>query len=657
MKQTLNQFSKKGRYDMNSRTIKTGTIVAASIAVLTASAFFGLYYSMCNATASLTYLCPPITSIGGISASWISQTGVVYAGVPGPNNGSIYSSSDGITWSAPMLNIADANGCRSIFVNAKGYIFASSLSNSSAGIWRSINNGENWTEVLALNASQRIWGMDSDTGGNIFAGLYATQAGAVIWKSIDDGATWNIVYNDQQANHVHQIAVDKVTNYIYASVGDNVTPFYSYYVIRSTDDGLTWNKILAGMPQVVGIAAGNGYRVFGSDTGDNGAIYRTTDDISYSTVFQFSGNVQNFWIRSDNSSTLFASFVAQKMLKAEILISVDNGTTWQHFWGLNASVPYDGSQYCSNFVNGIAYFSNNDGLYHAYKIYSRDYYHGGWCLNFSGTNAPYVSLSYAGNSASLTIEAWVKPAYDITPGSNSTYGHRWGTVAHRDTVGGDASGDGGWWFGFDYLNGVLDFRLFQGYATTPVFNANNHLWNSSSWYYIAVTYDAYASSGNVKFYVNGTLDSQRDGQYNIYYYTNPQHPLEVGAMSDNTNGNSAYAGLIDELRVWNVPRNQTEIQSAWNRILNDTETANSYLVGYWRFDDGSGKYAADYSSYEYVGTLLPNEFQPQWVTPGAPITPEFSSISMMFGLVAISSISAIPLRRRLKKLGPPRLRE
>lgn len=322
-----------------------------------------------NASITFSSILTPITNINGISASWISQTGIVYAGVSG-HNVSIYSSSDGgVTWSAPMLNIPDASGFRSIFVNARGYIFASpSLSTSYSGIWRSIDNGATWAKVLALNASQRVWGIDADINGNLFAGLYG-GADAIIWKSSDDGVTWKISYNDSNAAHIHQICVDRSTGYIYASVGDNTTPSYIKYVIRSTDDGLTWSKILAGMPQVAGIAIGNGFRVFGSDTwGMNATIYRTTDDISYTTVFQFSGNVQNFWMRSDTPTTVFASFVAGALLKAEILISTDGGLTWQDFKDLDGSVQYAGSQYCSNFVNGVAYFSNNNGSPHTYKI-------------------------------------------------------------------------------------------------------------------------------------------------------------------------------------------------------------------------------------------------------------------------------------------------
>lgn len=282
-------------------------------------------------------------------------------------------------------------------------------------------------------------------------------------------------------------------------------------------------------------------------------------------------------------------------------------------------------------------------------------YPGNWCLNFTGINASYVSLGYAGNSANLTIEAWVKPLYDVAPYSNSTYGHRWGTVAHHDEVGADASGVGGWWFGFDYLTGVLDFQLYHNYYTAPSFHTVNSFWNSSSWYYIAVTYDVAAASGNVKFYVNGSLDSQQDGSYIIYYYA-PILPLEIGAQSA-ANGPFAYAGLIDEFRVWNVSRTQPEIQSAWNRILNDSETASPDLTGYWRLDDGSGTYATDSSSYKHTGTLLPNESPPQWVTPGAPTISEFSLLFMTLGLLATSSMGALLLRRRLKKLGPSRLRE
>lgn len=289
----------------------------------------------------------------------------------------------------------------------------------------------------------------------------------------------------------------------------------------------------------------------------------------------------------------------------------------------------------------------------AFRTVGADY-PGNQCLSFDGTSN-YVDF---GNSSifrcfKLTIEAWIEPKYNIQHGSDGTYGHAFGTVAQRRFMSSIIS-QGGWWFGFNYANGVLEFAFTtsSGGGST-YYDATSTFWNSSLWYHIAITYDPEAASNNLNFYVNGTLDSSFRELHSIYY---ENYPLQVGEESNSQYylGNFAYAGLIDEFRIWNVSRTQAEIQSAWNRTLTNTEVTNPNLVGYWHFDDGSGNYTQDSSLYGNVGTLTNS---PQWITPGAPIVPEFSSILVMLVLMTTISISAILLQRRLRKLNRARFND
>src|SRR5208337_5305836 len=132
------------------------------------------------------------------------------------------------------------------------------------------------------------------------------------------------------------------------------------------------------------------------------------------------------------------------------------------------------------------------------------------------------------------------------------------------------------------------------------------------------TFDPEATSNNLKFYVNGTLDNSIGDKHSISY---GNYSLQMGEDPNSYYGSTfAYGGLIDEFRIWNVSRTQTEIQSDWNRTLDTSyaEGANPNLVGYWRFDDGSGSNVTDYSRYKNNGTL-PSSNPPQWVSPGSPI--------------------------------------
>ena len=53
--------------------------------------------------------------------------------------------------------------------------------------------------------------------------------------------------------------------------------------------------------------------------------------------------------------------------------------------------------------------------------------------------------------------------------------------------------------------------------------------------------------------------------------------LTIGNVSSNDN----FVGAIDEVRLWNVARTQTEIQSY---MLNPLKGSEQGLIGYWQFE-------------------------------------------------------------------------
>lgn len=291
-------------------------------------------------------------------------------------------------------------------------------------------------------------------------------------------------------------------------------------------------------------------------------------------------------------------------------------------------------------------------------------YLGNYALSFDG-NLSYVDFgaSTLFRPTALSIEAWVNPSFDIEIGSNSSsaYGHQWGTIAHCDVEESWIGRYYGWWFGFDYSQGVLEFEFMDALNSVRMVHTNKNSWNSGSWYYVAVTFNNTVYSGNVNFYVNGTFDSQQDMYDQISYYA-PYPPMQVGAISGYTDATRtcAYGGLIDEFRLWNVSLTDSQIQDSWNRTLLSAETSDPNLMGYWHFDDANGTHVIDSSSHTgtTMGTLLPTTNLPHWVQTGAPIVsiPEFSSLSLMIVLVVTGSLCFILRTHRPRKLDPSNLR-
>ena len=82
----------------------------------------------------------------------------------------------------------------------------------------------------------------------------------------------------------------------------------------------------------------------------------------------------------------------------------------------------------------------------------------------------------------------------------------------------------------------------------------------------------------------------------------PSNPVVIGAGYVNN-----YDGQIDELRVWNTARTQSNIQNNKDTCLMGIEIG---LVGYWKMEDGSGTTLTDYSNSSNNGTLTNG---PTWV--------------------------------------------
>jgi hypothetical protein len=86
-----------------------------------------------------------------------------------------------------------------------------------------------------------------------------------------------------------------------------------------------------------------------------------------------------------------------------------------------------------------------------------------------------------------------------------------------------------------------------------------------------------------------------------------------------------FKGIIDEFRIWNTARSESEIQSTMNQMLNGNETG---LIGYWKFDVGTGLTTADQRSNGNDGTIR-----------GANWVPGISSVKDEVGFPNSYSIS------------------
>jgi hypothetical protein len=343
----------------------------------------------------------PIRKFYSISAA--------FGGAAIKNNGHIFlldatskvkrSVDGGGTWNT-VLTFPDINKTGSvIFVDSQGFIHACPNGGGcTSGIWTSTDGGETWdyrhyTPPLAQPGG--MWGFDDDGEGRRFAAYYhsnATARAAHIYRSVnglDWSEVWDGVNEGKNARHVHGLACDHATGFIYATVGDGGT-YESPITIQSRDHGATWRRILNSMPQCVGVACGAGFRLFGADVpGSRASIYRTTDDISYQEVLSVPPNMDCLWIRIDpDTRHCYAGFGGATASRqplglvsgtAGVWKSEDDGLTWSQVLALPITALGDGASYASNIVGGRIVISEvaggvniGGGVYGLNQSYSWD---------------------------------------------------------------------------------------------------------------------------------------------------------------------------------------------------------------------------------------------------------------------------------------------
>jgi hypothetical protein len=118
--------------------------------------------------------------------------------------------------------------------------------------------------------------------------------------------------------------------------------------------------------------------------------------------------------------------------------------------------------------------------------------------------------------------------------------------------------------------------------------------------YVIITLAAtYKSADSVIItYRNGIKTDQKTAIGNIVYpLLSPD--VWIGKFKFGPTERS-FDGKIDEVRIWNVARTQTQIQGYMNQSLSGNEPG---LIGYWRFDEGTGTTVIDASGQGNNGTI------------------------------------------------------
>ena len=204
------------------------------------------------------------------------------------------------------------------------------------------------------------------------------------------------------------------------------------------------------------------------------------------------------------------------------------------------------------------------------------------CLDFDGVD-DWISTTVAMPSV-YTKEAWV-----YIPSANNK---------DNNIISGDPS------------NGTHAFWISLGYGY-KLSAGHNGVWNAvqdpnqipfGSWQHIAVTY----ASGTMTLYRNGIQVDQAIG---VAAFTGTA--VNIGSFGVCSN---LLGGKLDEVRIWNDVRSETEIRQNMYRNLNGNE---DNLVAYYSFDNYSGTVLQDFSGNGNDGTLQNMDGSSDWIASSA----------------------------------------
>jgi hypothetical protein len=238
---------------------------------------------------------------------------------------------------------------------------------------------------------------------------------------------------------------------------------------------------------------------------------------------------------------------------------------------------------------------------------------GACALQFGGTNA-YVTF---GNTSALglptfTIETWFRR--DGTGNATSTGTN--GIAAFVPLVTkGAAQADGSnvdenYLLGINTAGNVIAADFEEGAAgarpglnhpisgVTPIVNG--------TWYHAAATYDG----TTWRLYLNGALEAQLTvGQ--PPRSDSIQHAGLATTLTSTGTAAGFFDGVLDEVRIWNRARSQSEIQGTMNvEVVSDPE-----LVARWGLNEGTGTSVGDSSGTAQNGAITGTNWS--WVD-GAP---------------------------------------
>jgi 5'-nucleotidase / UDP-sugar diphosphatase len=217
-----------------------------------------------------------------------------------------------------------------ILSTSNGYLFAAS-EHSPTGIIRSVDGGITWEEKNNGLQFPMALSLAEEPNGDLYAGSWG------IYRSTDNGENWTATAFNFGAFFCFAFNQDSTTNYIFAGSGGGI--------FRSTDSGASWDTTSNGLPRptsvdVWALAVTQSGKVY---AGTNEGLFASTNNgddwLLVDSIF-YQARIRDIEINSHGHI-----FIAES---GRVFRSIDDGQNW-----VELSIPPHYSLTCALAINSL----------------------------------------------------------------------------------------------------------------------------------------------------------------------------------------------------------------------------------------------------------------------------------------------------------------
>jgi photosystem II stability/assembly factor-like uncharacterized protein len=238
----------------------------------------------------------------------INSIGYLFTGT---SNGVFRSVDNGISWDQVLY----VNYTKGIAINSQDQIFA-----SPAPLYLSTSNGNYWDQ-LNLYYLYDVKNITVDTEDNIFVGFWGG-----ICKSSDNGTNWELVLSLSDCEVVNSI-VENSEGVLFAGTINFIAEGGGVYL--STDQGDSWEHIGLENEYISSLAINSNDEIFAGSRGNHyegiGGVFRSSDNGETWTELCDDALVTSIAIDSEDKIFIGCSF----LYYGAVWVSEDNGENWQ----------------------------------------------------------------------------------------------------------------------------------------------------------------------------------------------------------------------------------------------------------------------------------------------------------------------------------------